>query len=214
VFASLTTALGTRNLWGRHFSMSICHFLWEDWGVKDQATQLLGYETVPIFARKMVFYYGLAAINWAKLEQQLDLLLLTMNLPEFDNEKHRETPNTSFKMKCDLFKKWFVEDPRFRQFHDKARRLHKSLCTASNDRKQLFHSSVLDFLRGEPIAVKIQNLRHDNTKRKIYITTGDLNQDQVEKIAVGLARLTGGMRELCQGVMTDEFRVTLRNKTS
>jgi hypothetical protein len=175
--------------------------------------QSLGYETVPIFARKIVFYYGLAAINWAKLEQQLDVLLHTVNLPEFDNKKHRETPNTSFRMKCELFEKWFIKDPRFIEFWGNASRLHKSLLAASKDRQLLFHSSVQDFLRGDPHAVRILNLRHDNQKRKITVTRGSLSQTQVERAAMGFAKLTHGMRELCKAVMTDEFRATLLHKS-
>ncbi|MCX7347389.1 MAG: hypothetical protein NTU78_16940 [Alphaproteobacteria bacterium] len=174
--------------------------------------QSLGYETVPYYARKIVFFYGLAAINWAKLEQQLDALLHTVNLPEFDGEKYRETPNTSFRMKCDLFEKWFVKDSRFSEFHSIAARLHRSLKAASQDRQLLFHSAVQEFIRGDPNSVKILNMQHCNKRKKITVLKGNLSQAQVEQMAIKLAKLTNGMAKLCRGVMTPEFRATLQHK--
>lgn len=172
----------------------------------------LGFDDAPMFARKMVYYYGLLAINWAKLEQQLDMLLLTVNLPEFSEKNYSEHPNVSMRLKCDIFRTWFVKDPRFKQVHDKSKRLHKSLKAASKDRNLLLHSSVQEFLRGGPHAVKIISLRVDSKKRKFTVTRGNISQQQVERAAKAIARLTHGMEQLCKIVMNDEFRAGLLEK--
>ena len=172
----------------------------------------LGFDEAPMFARKMVYYYGLMAINWAKLEQQLDMLLLTVNLPEFGEKNYSEHRNVSIRLKCEIFEKWFVKDPRFKQMHDRAKRLHKSLKTAAEDRNLLLHSSVQEFVRGDPHAVNIASLRVDSKKRKFTVRRGNILQTEIERGAKAITRLTHGMEQLCKIVMNDEFRAGLLEK--
>lgn len=172
----------------------------------------LSFDEAPLFARKMVYYYGLLAINWAKLENQLDMLLLTVNLPEFSKKNYQDHPSVSVRIKCDIFKKWFVQDPRFKEMHSRAKRLHKSLKAASKDRNLLLHSSVQEFLRGDPHAVRIIALEVDSKKRKFTVTRGNITQDKIERAAKSMARLSKGMEQLCNIVMNDEFRAGLFEK--
>jgi len=157
----------------------------------------------PMFSIPILTAYALASMNWGRLEQQLDMALITVNKEYFSPAKARITPNTSFRMKLDLFNDWFVKDPRFEEFHAVARRLCKSLKHANEDRILLIHSNLQKFEEGPPLTMEVVN---------IHTTNGNVIQqravwtvEQIEKVADSFNRLNHGLRLITERVLTMEF---------
>jgi hypothetical protein len=168
-----------------------------------------GFEDIPPFAAGLVQACGLAAINWGKLEQQLDMLLQNVNHEEYSQGNFRQTPTTSFEAKREVFKRWFVNDNRFTAMHDKAARLYRSLGNASLDRQLFIHSSVQEFIEGPPVAMKVIKISPNAKRKRITFKTPTITEDKIRNIAVKYARLTHGMAYLAHLTMNDEFRRTL-----
>jgi hypothetical protein len=137
------------------------------------------------------------------------MLLQNVNHEEYSQGNFRQIPNTSFEMKRELFKRWFVKDPRFKEMHDIAARLHKSLGLAPKDRQLLYHSSVQEFVEGPPVSIRFIKIELDTRRGKITFENGQIDQRQIENMALKLARLSNAMARLAHLTMNDEFRRTL-----
>ena len=171
--------------------------------------KVLGFEEVPPFAAELVQAFGMAAMNWGKLETGLDALLHNVNRKDYRTGRFREIPNTSFKLKRKLFRQCYVDDPRFAEVKERSYRLYISLGRAATDRQMLIHSAVEEFIQGPPVAIRIAIMRHDNAKQKITVDRGNITIEQIKESALKLARLTRGMAELERITTTDDFQKSL-----
>jgi hypothetical protein len=169
--------------------------------------QVIGFKSVPPYAQSLVEALGLAAINWGKLEQQLDMLLLAVNRPEYARAKFRETPNTSFKMKIELFEKWYVKDPRFKNVASRAKLLVPTLRKVSADRQMLFHSNVQEFVDGNPPSIRTLHLRAKG--EDVTLSKGNWTEKQIRYFAESVARFSEGMATISQETMNERFRQSL-----
>jgi hypothetical protein len=105
-------------------------------------------DQVPPYAETIITAVGITMLNWARLEQQIDALLICVNKAEFTTEKYIPMRSVSFRAKLDLFERWFVKDRRFEQRRERAERLLEAFKNASADRNLLAHSNVQRFEEG------------------------------------------------------------------
>ena len=68
---------------------------------------------VPEYAKPIVYAFGFATINWGKMEQALEMLLHSVNRGDYHIGYVEKFPTTSFRLKVNLFRDWFVEHPSF-----------------------------------------------------------------------------------------------------
>jgi hypothetical protein len=80
-------------------------------------------DDVPQYAENIVKAVGIAMLNWARLEQQIDALLITVNKPDHSAEAYKQTPYVSIREKIRMFERWFALDPRFANQQERAVRL-------------------------------------------------------------------------------------------
>jgi hypothetical protein len=95
---------------------------------------------VPEFAKPIVYAWGLATLNWGKMETQLELLLHVVNREEY-KLGYRKFPTTSFRLKSELFQEWYAEHPLFASVHHLAKPVCRGLLKANKSRLNLTHSS-------------------------------------------------------------------------
>jgi hypothetical protein len=139
---------------------------------------------VPQYAENMIKAVGIATLNWARLEQQLDALLVTVNKPSHSTEQYGPTPSSSFRRKIEMFDMWFVRDPRFEGQRDRAVQLTKAFTLAADDRNLLTHSNVQQFIEGPP--VKMVVLKTVINGDELRIERGEWSEDQVFNLARAL----------------------------
>jgi hypothetical protein len=157
----------------------------------------------PPYAEPFFFAIGMAAAQWGRLEQHLDMLLITINKEHHSLGAFRETPNTSFDMKIELFRKWFYQDDRTTKYHERARRLSISLRKAAKDRTLLFHSNIQKFEEGPPAKMHIVNihLRQGN----VHHNHAEWTVTQILKAANGFRLLNEGLRAISREVLRPDF---------
>jgi hypothetical protein len=163
----------------------------------------------PAFAEPIIRAYGLAALRWGRLEQHLDALLLTVNKEAHGPAVFRDMPNTSFRMKLDLFHDWFVKDRRFVQFHERARRLKTSLKQAARDRQVLFHSNCDGFEEGPPPALRLVNmhLKGEHVIQARYA----FSEEKLLHFAAGTQRLNVGLHSFTEEILRPGFLGSLKS---
>lgn len=157
----------------------------------------------PAYAQPILVAYALASMNWGRLEQQLDMALISVNKDYYSPLKPRETPSTSFRIKLELFRDWFVKDPRFSEFHHNANRLYKSLRRASEDRVLLIHSNVQRFVEGPPVSVEVVNIH--TGKGNVTVQRAVWSEDQIRSVASKLNALNHGLRTITERALTPDF---------
>jgi hypothetical protein len=166
-------------------------------------------EEPPPYAIPFFTAIGFAVAHWARLEQQIDVLLMAVNREHHSTEKYKPTPNTSFRRKCDLFKRWFVKDARFAEYHTNAERLHKSFATANDYRTLLVHSNIQEFREGPPPIMVVQNLKIEGNGEQLRIRSAEWTEDQVIDVGKRFSGLNLGLYTISQKVLTPEFLDTL-----
>ena len=153
---------------------------------------------------------GFALAHWGRLEQQIDVLLISVNKEYHSEEKYRPTPNTSFRLKCDLFKRWLVKDPRFAEHHDKAKRLHKSFANASDDRILLAHSNIQEFREGPPPIMVVRNIKIEGRGQDVRISRAEWTEEQIIDAGKRFRGLNLGLYTISEKVLTPAFLETLQ----
>ena len=123
---------------------------------------------VPPYAQPIVYALGLAAINWGKMEQHLELLLQYLNDERLLTGKVAKFPDTSFRLKSALFKKWFAQHPLFESVHHLARPICLGLRKANKSRVRITHSNVQGFTEGPPPRVHVRILKFEGTDLKTF----------------------------------------------
>jgi len=164
----------------------------------------------PEYAMPIIRAIGLACLNWGRLEQHLQLTLVTVNKEEFDLTEFRETPATSFRLKIGLFKKWFVDDPRFAKYHAPAKRLVTSLKHGNRDRQLVFHSNLQRFEPGPPpkIALTVLRLKGENVIQELAVWT----EKDLLNFSANIHKLNTGLRMISNETLTPDFLRSLESK--
>lgn len=165
----------------------------------------------PAYALPLITAIGLALLHWGRLEQQIDVLLISVNKDDHSAEKYRPTPNSSFRIKCDLFERWFAKDSRFIEHHDKAKRLLKAFRLANDDRTLLVHSNVQEFREGPPHVMVVRNLKIEGPDQDLRISRAEWTEEHVLGFAKSVSGLNHGLYTISEKVLTREFLESLRS---
>jgi hypothetical protein len=110
---------------------------------------------VPEYAKPIVYAFGLATINWGKMEQALEMLLHSVNRDHYHIGYVEKFPTTSFRLKVNLFRDWFVEHPSFAEIHPVAKPVCAGLKKANTSRILMTHSAVIEFKPGPPATAEV-----------------------------------------------------------
>jgi len=167
-------------------------------------------DEVPQFAENIIKGVGIAMLNWARLEQQIDALLISVNKPDHSTRPYRPTPNVSFRQKVDMFETWFACDARFTARHDRAARLVKAFKLAADDRNLLTHSNVQEFIEGPPVRMIVLKTVIDGDE--LRIERGEWTEEQIFGLALAkdLNKLSHGLWTISHEVLREDFLDTLR----
>ena len=120
---------------------------------------LSGQSNLPDFVEEIVRAWGLAAINWGRMEQTLELLLVQVNSPEYKTSEAAPVPTTSFRLKVEKFERIFAKHPLMSAVHHIAKPVCIGLKKANKSRIPLTHCSVKNFDAGPPGTVQIQTIK-------------------------------------------------------
>jgi hypothetical protein len=167
---------------------------------------------IPEYAKPIVFAFGEAAINWGRMEQHLEMLLRTVNRRDYKLGYERDFPNTSFRLKVRLFKKWYAQDPHFLSVRDIAKRACVGLRKANASRILLMHSNVVDFLPGPPSAVRVLIIKARGDD--LSSSTGVWTEQQIKDLNVVLCALLTDLSTIGQLTRGEEFQQSLRKELS
>jgi hypothetical protein len=146
------------------------------------------------------------------MEQHLEMLLRTVNRRDYKLGYERKFPNTSFRLKVGLFKKWYAQDPHFISVHDIAKRACIGLKKANASRILLTHSNVVDFLPGPPPAVKVLIIKAQG--ENLSSSTGIWTEHQINDVNVVLCALLADLATIGQMTRGEEFQQSLRKELS
>lgn len=165
-------------------------------------------DNIPPYAENIVKAVGIATPNWARLEQQIDALLITINKPGHSTEPHKQTPYSSFSKKIEMFEKWFAHDPRFVNQHERAAQLTITIAAAAVDRNLLMHSNVQEFIEGPPVKMKI--LKTVIKSDGLCIEHAEWTEELIFGLAKNLNRLSHRLWTISQEVLRLDFLDTLQ----
>jgi hypothetical protein len=180
----------------------------------DMTFQFVGgdLDQVPKYAENIIAGVGIAMLNWARLEQQLDALLISVNKPDHATKSYTQTPSINFKKKIDMFETWFVHDPRFKNQHDRAARLVKSFKLAVDDRNLLAHSNVQKFIEGPPVRMIV--LKTIINSDKLIIERGEWTETAIFGLAKDFNNLSHGLYTISEEVLRPDFIDALRVRSN
>jgi hypothetical protein len=165
-------------------------------------------DDVPRYAENIVKGVGIAMLNWARLEQQIDALLISVNKPDNSTKPYKPTPYISFAKKIKMFETWFAHDPRFKKQHDRAARLAKAFKLAADDRNLLTHSNVQQFIEGPPVRMIV--LKTVINRDELRIEHGEWTEEQIFGLAKDLNKLSHGLWTISNEVLRHDFLESLQ----
>lgn len=166
----------------------------------------------PKFAMPLIRAYGLAVMNWGRLEQHLDMALISINKKEFTADPMMETPTSSFRLKLELFKKWYVKDARLAKHRTYSRKLIAALKIANTDRQILVHCNLQRFEEGPPPVMVMVQITHKRETTKVveYKWT----EERLLKFSNAIHKLNTGFRVISSQTMTQDFLESLESTRS
>jgi hypothetical protein len=167
---------------------------------------------IPDHAVPIVFAFGQAAINWGRMEQHLEMLLLIVNRQDYKLEYEARFPKTSFRLKTKLFERWYVNDPHFASIHSLAFPVFKALKKANKSRLLLTHSNVVEFLPGPPVMVKVSILKTKGDL--IFQSYGQWTEQQIDDVNPLLCALASDLVRIGQITGNEAFQKSLRKELS
>lgn len=172
--------------------------------------ELLPVDEVPAFAMPIVAAIGLAAINWGKLGLHMDALLRHLNNDDFVTGALDRFPETSFRLKCQAFAKWYARHPALSCTHEIARPMVFGLKKANLSRVRLFHSSVQGFSEGPPATIDVVILKFDEKADTITHMKGSWTLEAIRLFNDLVCQLNLDCARISQIVMNEPFRQSLR----
>jgi len=173
-------------------------------------TTLLGgtLDSPPKFALPIIQAIGWTSLHWARLEQHLDTLLITLYKQEFFATPLKRRHDSSWVQKVELFSQWFSKHNDLKQFAPTANRLACNFKQAGLYRNMLLHSNLIDFLEGPPskmIALYIRGNKAGNIEQK----KAELTCDQILEFANNVANLNKELQSITSVVLTEPFLKSL-----
>jgi hypothetical protein len=169
--------------------------------------KLLPIRVVPSYGEPIVSALGLATINWGKMEQHLEILLQYLNDERFDIGPVPKFPDTSFRLKSDLFKKWYARHPKLAACHELAGGICIGLKKANKDRVLLTHSNAQSFSEGPPPTMAVKVLKFHGRELRPYNALVTI--PALERFNTLLCDLSDDLTKLSMIVMSAEFRQSL-----
>jgi hypothetical protein len=173
---------------------------------------LTGKEKLPDFAEQIVRTFGIATINWGRMEQLLELLLLTVHVPEYNTGENTPVPTTSFRLKVERFERLYAKHPSFAPVHHIATPVCLGLKKANKSRVRFTHCSVQNFNAGPPSTVTVQTVK--GRAGQIHTSTGTWTAQDIENFSDLLAVLWHDLRKIAEIAATPTFRQSLRKELS
>ena len=189
------------------------NFGWGVCSVSETTFNFLPFRDVPDYAATLVYAVGLAAVNWGKMEQQLEMLLRHVNRQEYVTGQMDRFPDTSFRLKSEAFERWYAKHPSFTSVHEIAASMMVGLKKANKSRVRLFHSSVQEFSEGPPPRMIVRMLRPASPDG-IRIFDGGWSEREILDFNELLSRLCEDLARVAQLVMNEPFRQSLRTAKS
>ncbi|MDO8206478.1 MAG: hypothetical protein Q7T38_01510 [Gallionella sp.] len=162
----------------------------------------------PSFAGELLKAFGFASMHWARLEQHLDVLLITLNKEQVTKEKFKPYPNYSWSRKLDFFEKLFSTNSKLSKYSEQVKKLVPRLRELGNDRNLLLHSNCVEFIEGPPlsmVAVKFNILKNGNIQQQ----RAEWTAEQIMGFAGCVAGLNNDLNQISQEVLTPEFLATI-----
>jgi hypothetical protein len=173
---------------------------------------LSGQSNLPDFVEEIVRAWGLAAINWGRMEQTLELLLVQVNSPEYKTSEDAGVPTTSFRLKVEKFERIFAKHPLMSAVHHIAKPVCIGLKKANKSRIPLTHCSVKNFDAGPPGTVQIQTIKRRGDL--VYTSKGVWTARELTDLSVLLLQIWGDFQKIIHIIDTDDFRQSLRKELS
>lgn len=150
---------------------------------------------------------GLAYLNWGRLEQTLEFLLRYTDDARLVTGAVPKFPDTSFRFKMKLFKKLYVNHPRFEQFREAAKAIVIGLKKANESRVRVVHCNFQGFDLGPPQAMKAVIVKYKNADLQTF--DGTWTFQALREFNQLLCFLNNDLAAIAAKVMTPEFLQTL-----
>jgi hypothetical protein len=166
----------------------------------------------PEFALPILQAIGWTSLHWARLEQHLDVLLITLHKQEFFAQPLKRRSDSSWAQKVELFSQWFSQHDQLKQFAPTASRLSANLKKAGLDRNMLLHSNCIDFVEGPPskvIALYIRGNKNGSIEQK----RAEWTCDQILEFANVVANLNKELQSITSVILTETFLKSLRKSS-
>jgi hypothetical protein len=170
-------------------------------------------QNLPDFVERFVRAFGLATINWGRMEQLLELLLRIADDPTYNTSESGRFPTTSFRLKAEKFERIYAKHPSFTAVHHIAGPVCIGLKRANKSRVLLIHCAVHNFDAGPPATVRVQTIKGKGPDL-IQTFSGTWSLDTVEAISNLLYRLWHDLETIARITSTPEFRQSLRRELS
>jgi hypothetical protein len=182
----------------------------EDLAVSGVSVGFEPFRGVPSYAEPIVFAIGLAAINWGKMDQHLEYLLRHIDDADYITGKIERFPDTSFRIKSQLFKKWYAKHEYFRAVHHIAKPVCLGLKKANASRILIFHSNIQGFFPGPPAQVEVFASEAEGDTLKTF--TGLWTAQDINEFTALVCQLSDDLSQISQAVMHEDFRKSLRKE--
>ncbi len=177
-----------------------------------QSTIKLGVITPPHYADPLLTTIGLAYLKFGRIEQHLDFLLQSTNNARYVTGAIAKYPDTSFRLKCELFRRIYARHPSFKVVHHIARPVLIGLKKANKSRNRLVHSNVQGFTKGPPTAILAKIVRFQGHDLKLY--DGNWTLKSLQNYSTLLDFLSEDLNRISALTMTEAFRQSLGIKLS
>jgi hypothetical protein len=102
---------------------------------------------IPLFAA-----LGFAGSAWARMEQQLDMILIHINKEQHSAQLYQPEYPIAFERKIKLPKRWFNQHPPLKQYRDDMRLFTSKVKEIAPIRNHLLHSILQDWNPKEQVA--------------------------------------------------------------
>lgn len=158
----------------------------------------------PGFAEELLKAFGFASMHWARLEQHLDVLLITLNKEQVTNKKFTPYPNSSWSKKTNLLQKFFSDNLKLKTYFAQIENLIPRLKKLGEDRHFLLHSNCVEFIEGPPlsmIAIKLNILSNGDVEQQ----RAELTLEQIMHFSGCIAGLNNSLKQISQEILTNDF---------
>lgn len=170
-------------------------------------------QNLPAFVDRHIRAFGLASINWGRMEQLLEILLRIADDPSYISSEAGRFPTTSFRLKVEKFERIYAKHPSFAIVHHIAQPVCKGLKKANRSRILLTHCAVQNFHAGPPSTVHVQTIKGRGPDL-IQTFHGTWPIQKVEDISELLNHLWLDLRTIAKMTSTTEFRQSLGKELS